>query len=107
MGCALHPRQTSQEPTPCRSETKPWLRFRTHLFLRETARARLLSLAALDSPIRQTLHATLPKAHRETARARLLSLAALDSPIRQTLHATLPKAHAISARRQSPISGPE
>ena len=34
----FHPHQTSQAQTPCRSETKPRLKFRTHLFLREIAR---------------------------------------------------------------------
>src|SRR5437870_2357967 len=59
MGCALHPSQTSQEPTPCRYKTKA--RLISHsLFLREIAQG---PSAAADSP-----HWTAPRSSAESSR---------------------------------------
>src|SRR5437867_13240245 len=58
MGCALHPSQTSQEPTPCRYKTKA--RLISHsLFLREIAQG---PSAAADSP-----HWTAPRSSAESS----------------------------------------
>src|SRR5437870_12444079 len=58
MGCALHPSQTSQEPTPCRYKTKA--RLISHsLFLRDIAQG---PSPAADSP-----HWTAPRSSAESS----------------------------------------